>query len=137
MLPPFPLEIFYDGSCIVCSTEMQSYRKRNPGNRLRFVDISSADFQPEDFGKSREEFMAKMHVRDADGSFFTGVDAFLLIWQAYPTGSIYRLFGALVGLPGINLLTRGGYSLFARFRYLLPKNTTDCDSGSCNLNHRH
>jgi predicted DCC family thiol-disulfide oxidoreductase YuxK len=80
--------------------------------------------------------MAQMHVRDANGSFYTGVDAFMTIWQAYPSGSLYRMLSALVGLPGINLFTRLGYSVFARYRHLLPKRHQDCDSGTCNLNDR-
>ncbi len=131
----FPLEIFYDGSCIVCSAEMQSYRKRNPQNRLKFIDISAEDFHPEQYGKSLDEFMLKMHVRDATGNFTTGVDAFVTIWQAFPTGSVCRLFSALIGLPGINLLSRFGYSVFARYRHLLPKKTPECTSGTCNLKH--
>ena len=137
MAPAFPLEIFYDGSCLVCSSEIEHYRQRNPQQRLRFIDIRAADFLPSDYGKSQAEFMAKMHVRDQQGQFFSGVDAFLLIWQAYPSGSLYRLLGAVIGFPGINLLARGGYRVFARYRHLLPQKTNSCDSGSCNLNHPH
>ena len=135
MAPAFPLEIFYDGSCLVCSSEIDQYRKRNPLQRLRFIDIMGEDFQPLDYGKTQAEFLEKMHVRDSQGQFFSGVDAFLLIWQAYPSGSLYRLLGTFIGLPGVNLLARLGYKVFARYRYLLPKKTVSCESGSCNLNH--
>lgn len=137
MRPAFPLEIFYDGACLICATEIEHYRQHNPQQRLRFVDIRAADFQPSDYGKTHDEFMARMHVRDQQGQFYAGVEAFLLIWQAYPSGSVYRLLGAVIGLPGINLLARGGYRVFARYRHLLPKKTGACDSGSCNLNHPH
>lgn len=131
MATAFPLQIFYDGNCRVCSAEMDSYRARNPQNRLRFIDISSPDFCAEDFGRTRQQFMAQLHVRDADGVFTTGLDAFVSIWQAYPGGSHQRLLGALVGLPGIELCGRLGYRLFARYRHLLPKRSTDCETGSC------
>lgn len=133
MLPAFPLEIFYDGDCLVCATEIEHYRQRNPLQRLRFIDIRSADFQPADYGKTQDEFMARIHVRDQQGQFYTGVEAFLLIWQAYPGGSPYRLLAAVIGLPGINLLARGGYRIFARYRHLLPKKSSPCASDSCNL----
>lgn len=135
MAPAFPLKIFYDGSCLVCASEIAVYRRQNPQGRLIFVDISRDDFDAGAYGKELAAFMAQMHVRDAEGQFFTGVDAFLLIWQAYPVGSRYRLFGALLGLPGIKLLARFGYAVFARYRHLLPKRNVDCDSGTCNLNH--
>ncbi|HEY5672901.1 MAG TPA: DUF393 domain-containing protein [Malonomonas sp.] len=137
MAPAFPLEIFYDGSCRVCSSEIEHYRQRNPQQRLRFIDIRAAGFQPSDYGKSQAEFMARLHVRDQQGQFFSGVDAFLLIWQAYPSGSPYRWLGAVIGLPGINLLARGGYRVFARYRHLLPKKSVTCDDDSCNLNPPH
>lgn len=129
----FPLEIFYDGSCVVCSAEMETYRRKNPQNRLRFIDISAADFAAEKFGKSKADFMARLHVRDSSGDFATGIDAFSLIWQAYPSGSPCRLLSGLVGLPGINLLSRFGYSLFARNRHLLPKRKNDCETGTCKV----
>ncbi len=135
MAVTFPLEIFYDGSCKVCSSEIQAYRQRNPEKRLVFIDISNDDFQPQTYGKSLDEFMSRMHVRDGEGRFESGVEAFMLIWQAFPTGSPYRLLCALVGLPGINLLARGGYTLFARYRHLLPKNAAACEDDTCQLNH--
>ncbi len=136
MATAFPLEIFYDGSCIVCSTEIDVYRKRNPRQRLVFIDISAETFDAAAYGKEQADFMAQMHVRDSAGEFYTGVEAFRQIWRAYPSGSFYRILAKLLGLPGINFLTRCGYALFARYRHLLPKrNSRDCDSGQCNLNH--
>lgn len=131
----YPLEIFYDGSCIVCSTEMDYYRRRNPQQRLSFTDISSADFDADQYDRTLQQFMAEMHVRDADGRYYVAVDAFLALWGTFPSGSLYRLFGTLVSLPGIHLVTKMGYVLFARYRHLLPKRTTDCESDTCNLNH--
>lgn len=131
----YPLEIFYDGSCIVCSSEMEIYRRRNPEQRLSFIDISSNDFDAEQYGPSQQQFMAELHVRDAKGQFYTGVDAFLALWKAFPTGSLYRLIGGLVSLPGIHLAARMGYMLFARNRHRLPKREDSCESGTCNLKH--
>ena len=133
MLPAYPLEIFYDGNCLVCATEIDRYRRNNPQGRLAFIDIRAEDFQPPEFNRSREEFLSKLHVRDAQGNFFVGVDAFLHIWQAYPSGSLYRLLAAVVGLPGIRLLARGGYTIFARYRHLLPQRKQDCADGTCHL----
>ncbi len=133
MTSAYPLEIFYDGNCIVCSREIDHYRRNNPAGRLMFIDISDAGFAAEHYGKSRDEFMAKMHVRDVSGTFLAGVDAFLAIWQAYPSGSRYRLLAQLVSLPPITPMIRVGYALFARYRHLLPKRRGSCDSGACDL----
>lgn len=132
----FPLQIFYDGSCAVCSAEMESYKRKAPADRLLFVDISAADFNPDLYGKSLKQFMAELHVRDADGQFVTGVDAFIAIWQAFPAGSVWRIMAALAGLPGIHLIGRGGYRLFAQYRHLLPRRQHHCASDPCEGNHR-
>jgi len=120
---------------MVCSAEMETYRRRNPGKRLVFTDISSADFDADQYDRTLEQFMAELHVRDADGQYFTGVDAFLALWGAFPSGSLYRFFAAAISLPGIHLAARAGYYMFARYRHLLPKRTSECDSKNCNLNH--
>lgn len=132
----FPLQIFFDGSCAVCSAEMESYQRKNPENRLIFIDISADNFNPRLYEKSLGEFMAELHVRDATGHYTTGVDAFIAIWQAFPSGSIWRFSAALFGLPGIHSLGRGGYRVFARYRHLLPRRRQlECETGSCHRNH--
>lgn len=131
----YPLEIFYDGSCIVCATEMDYYRRRNPQQRLIFTDISTADFDAEQYGLTLQQFMAELHIRDADGRYFVGVDAFLALWGTFPSGSLYRLFGAAIALPGIHLAATVGYRLFARYRQLLPKHSADGETDTCNLKH--
>jgi predicted DCC family thiol-disulfide oxidoreductase YuxK len=135
MAVAFPLQIFFDGSCRVCSAEMESYRRKNPDDRLEFVDISDEHFNPDVYGKSLGDFMSELHVRDAQGNFTTGIDAFIAIWQAFPSGSVWRLAAAFCGLPGVYSLGRGGYRVFARWRHLLPRRRQDCEADSCSLNH--
>lgn len=117
----YPLTIFYDGSCRICEREMRVYRRSNPSRRLVFVNISHDDFVPEEYGKSMDDFAARLHVRDAQGNFSTGVDAFLVIWNAYPPGSFYPLLSRIVAFPPLLILARMGYALFARYRPRLPR----------------
>lgn len=134
VVPDFPLTIFYDGSCIVCSREMEVYRRKSHGDRLRFVDISAPDFVAEDYGRTLEQFMAQLHVRDASGRYYLGVDAFPAIWQALPDSG-YRWFAELIGIPGLHLLAVFGYKVFARLRRYLPKRRRECVDGSCHFGH--
>lgn len=113
-----PLTVFYDGACGVCSREMAHYRSI-ADQRLQFVDISAADFDGANYGKSTAEFQAMLHVRDAEGRYFAGVEAFRRLWESLPS-PFYPLLSGLVGLPGIHFAARTGYALFARFRHLLP-----------------
>jgi len=130
----FPLHVFYDGSCIVCSREMAHYRQVASEDLLLFTDASAADFDPSIYGLTREDFMAQLHVRDAQGRFLTGVDAFLALWEALP-GFPYRLLEHILSWPGMHFLAKAGYRVFARLRRYLPQNAA-CDDGQCGIGHR-
>lgn len=119
----YPLTIFYDGACGICSTEISYYRSI-ADQRVRFVNIAAVDFDAGAFGKTAKEFQEKLHARDADGHYFTGVEAFRQLWDALPS-PFYPLLSMFFGLPGINLAAHTAYAVFARFRHLLPANHTD------------
>ena len=127
----YPLTLFYDGACGVCSTEIRYYRSI-ADQRLKFVNIASADFDAEAFGKTIDEFQEKLHARDADGHYYAGVEAFRRLWEALPS-TFYPLLSSFVGLPGIHLSARAGYAVFARYRHLLPSSRAT----SCQVFNKH
>lgn len=118
----WPLTVFYDGGCPVCSRKIGRYRELCPGGRLRLVNIRAAGFAPPAEGPAREDFARLLHVRDAAGRWLVGVDALRAIWQAVPLRR-YRWLAAVLGWPGIAFLARIGYRLFAANRH--------CLAGSC------
>lgn len=122
----FPLTVFYDGGCPVCSREIGHYRRMAGGDKLIFVDISDPGFDPKRYGRTLEEFMTEMHAMDSSGSIYRGVDAFRALWQGLPV-SLYGELGGVLGLPGIHLLARIGYRIFARLRRFLPRVGKPCD----------
>jgi predicted DCC family thiol-disulfide oxidoreductase YuxK len=125
MQASYPLRVFYDGACGLCATEMSYYRSLSD-LRVKFVNIAAADFIAADFDKSLEDFQAQLQVRDAKGQYFVGVEAFRQLWKALPS-PFYPLLASFFGLPGINISARLGYTIFARFRHLLPSNhATSC-----------
>jgi len=127
----FPLQVFYDGSCLVCNREMQVYQRRESAGRLVFFDISASGFNVTEHGRTLEEFMKELHVRDAAGEFHTGISAFARIWSAFPESPLYSLLERGINLPGIRQGADLGYTAFARFRHLLPN--TSCHDGNCRL----
>jgi len=127
--PAWPLTVYYDGGCIVCATEIAHYRRLEHAGRLHFVDISAPGFRAEDHGLSLDQFRSRMQVRDAEGAFRSGVEAFVALWQALP-GKRYRKLAQLVQLPVLRKLAGWGYTLFARYRHLLPKRD-NCHDGRC------
>jgi predicted DCC family thiol-disulfide oxidoreductase YuxK len=126
--PPTPYLIFYDGDCIVCRREIAHYRRLETGDQLLYIDIASADFVAGDHGRAHSDFMGQMHLRDADGLWHLGVDAFTLIWQLLP-GWHWHLGARILRLPLIRDLAWWAYRLFARHRHLLPRR--NCASDSC------
>lgn len=130
----FPLLIFYDGSCSVCAKEIQHYNNKDRHDRLVLIDISEKSFDPAMYGRTREEFMAVMHVRDGDGYFFTGVDAFPVIWRALP-GKFFHILAFTLMLPGVHFLAEMGYALFARYRKVFFPPEKGCKNGQCGLGH--
>lgn len=121
------LIVFYDGACLVCSAEMEHYRRLDRAGRLAFVDIGAADFDPAAHGRNHSDFQTQLHVRTPDGRWLTAVDAFLALWEVLP-GRGYRLLRGLIGRPLLRPLADAGYRLFARNRRFLPRR--HCD-GTC------
>lgn len=129
--PVFPLQVFYDGSCSVCATEVERYGRKDRDGRLMLMDISAPGFDPAPFGISLADFMYQMHAIDRSGRVFRGVEAFWAIWQAFPIFSLPGVCGRLIMLPLVNPLARLCYGMFAAIRGYLPKRRRDCTSGSC------
>jgi predicted DCC family thiol-disulfide oxidoreductase YuxK len=129
----FPLRIFYDGACMICSEEMDHYRKMDRKGVLIPIDISAADFDPAATGVSRDQLMAKLHAIDAEGKVYTGVDAFQAIWLAFPESLLLGVVSAFIGLPLINPLSKAVYWGFARLRHFLPRWGERCSNGHCRV----
>lgn len=131
--PTFPITVFYDGSCSVCSAEIEHYRRKDHEGRLVLIDISAADFRPEPYRIDRQAFMHELHVIDRNGEVYRGIDSFRVIWQAFPASTLYGMLGTLITLPLVNPLARLCYKGFARFRRYLPGRNRDCANNSCGI----
>lgn len=133
--PDFPIRVFYDGSCIVCATEIEHYLRKDHGGRLIAVDISATDFNPGLFGIPLESFMYELHCIDQKGDIYRGIEAFWAIWQAFPSSSWFGLLGSIVTMPVVNPVARLIYKSFARIRKYLPKRHS-CSNGSCRIDRK-
>jgi predicted DCC family thiol-disulfide oxidoreductase YuxK len=125
------LSVYFDGACILCSREIEHYRKVDRAGALRLVDISDPQFRAETEGLDPVRVQKVMHVRREDGSFVTGVEAFREIWARIPR---YRWAAGLSRLPGVRQGLDLGYFCFATVRPWLPKRKRDsaaCESGVC------
>lgn len=125
------VEIFYDGKCVICSLEMDHYRGLKHAGRLKFVDISAADFTAQDFGLDPAEIQKVMHARDQNGELKTRMDAFIAIWEVLPG---YEFAVKLAKKPWLRPFLDLGYDGFVKIRPFLPrKKRAECDTGHCEI----
>ncbi len=75
--------------------------------------------------------MAKIHVRDSHGIFYTDVEGLMAILRAFPKRSLHRVLGRLASLPVVNRVARVGYMQFARNRHIFSRNKEECNDDSC------
>ncbi len=119
-----PLTVLYDGACPLCRREIGVYRgiqPLQPGAPVCFADVSDAALPlPATLppGVTREQLLARFHVRDRNGELLSGARAFLALWAALPGWRWLALVGRL---PGAGWVMERGYRLFLRLRPMLQR----------------
>lgn len=85
------------------------YRRQPGADDVRWVDLTrceAADLGPD---LTREDAMARLHLRRPDGTLVSGAAAFTELWQVLPRWAwLGRLMGSGMGL----LLLEAGYRVF-------------------------
>lgn len=112
-----PLTVLYDGACPLCRREIGLYRGLRSNSPVCFADVSdSAQSLPPD--TTREQLLARFHVRRGDGELLSGAQAFLALWAALPGWRWLALAGRL---PGAAWAMERSYLLFLRWRPALQR----------------
>lgn len=117
---PPPLTVLYDGACPLCRREIGIYRglkPLRPGSPVCYADVSDAAL-PLPPGTTREQLLARFHVRRRDGELLSGAQAFLALWAALPGWRWLALAGRVPGATG---LMEGCYRFFLRWRPALQR----------------
>ena len=135
---PPPLTVLYDGACPLCRREIGVYRGLQPlrsDSPVCFADVNDAAL-PLPPGTTREQLLARFHVRARDGQLLSGAQAFLALWAELPG---WRWLALLGRLPGVSGVMEFAYRRFLRWRPTLqrwaarldkpaPGRPDDCDS---------
>lgn len=118
--PVPPLTVLYDGACPLCRREIGIYRglrPLRPDSPVCFADVSDTALElPAD--TTREQLLARFHVRSRDGQLLNGAQAFLALWAALPGWRWLALVGRL---PGATWVMERSYRLFLRWRPALQR----------------
>lgn len=99
-----PADVYFNGDCPVCRTEMTHYARLCGENQaaLRFVDSMQ---QPSEFlqcGLRREHLERRLYLREADGRILSGMPALVYLWSRMPR---YRWLSRVFGLPVLEPLS--------------------------------
>lgn len=76
------VEVFFDGECPFCVSEMRLVARLDARGAVRLTDIAAPAFDPAPLGRTRAEVDAAMHARLSDGRVVTGVEAFRQLYAA-------------------------------------------------------
>lgn len=116
-----PLTVLYDGACPLCRREIGLYRGLRHDAPVCFADVSdTAVALPSALppGTTREQLLARFHVRDPQGRLLSGAQAFLALWSVLPG---WRWLAAAGRLPGAAWAMERCYRLFLRWRPVLQR----------------
>ena len=115
-----PVEVWMDGECSLCQTSRSWCEVRDDQDRLRFADFRS---QADDhLPVERSQLEGSMWIRNADGTLYSGFEAWRRIMSELP-GWGWLVW--LTGLPPMRWIGPKVYALIARNRHRLRAWTTD------------
>jgi predicted DCC family thiol-disulfide oxidoreductase YuxK len=112
------LQVFYDGSCGLCSAEMTALRELDHDDALALIDCSAADFDDTPYraeGMTRAAMLNALHARDILGDWHRGVDAIALLYATVGAPRLARLWAHPLTRP----LAQWFYPLVVRHRHAL------------------
>jgi predicted DCC family thiol-disulfide oxidoreductase YuxK len=131
----YPLELLYDGECPICRFDMAKLRQADRYGRLIFTDITEPGFDPEPYGATLEQLLAKMHARRHDGEMVEGAEVMRLALNA--VGLAWLV--APIRWPLFDCITEMSYRWFANNRIRLARRygsffnrlTPECGQACC------
>ena len=123
--------MLYDGKCPICRHEIEWLRAKNKQGKLGLLDITSEDFNPENYGISFAELMAEIHGVYPDGRLVKGIEVFCASYQAVGLGWLVAPMQWRLLRPMFDFL----YSLFAKHRLRLGRllGGQACDNEHCRI----
>ena len=116
--PPAKPTVYFDGACPVCRREIAVYQRGAGADAVCWVDASACP--PDALGGDlpRDQALARLHLRQADGRLVHGPAAFLAMWQALPQHPRLARLAHLLDRPSIVRLLDVAYTAFLRLRRL-------------------
>jgi uncharacterized protein (TIGR01777 family) len=103
-----PTEVYFNGDCPVCRTEMTHYANLCAASQptLRFIDSMKWPNEFVECGLRREHLERRVYLRDAAGRIISGMPALVHLWSKMPG---YRWLSRLLTLPLLKTISTLAY----------------------------
>ena len=121
-MPNQNIKVYFDGLCVVCSKEIEQYKKMKGAEKINFIDIADPSFDCALEGLDPFAINKELHSKDAEGKIHVGVDTFILIWS-----NIDKLnwLAKLAQTSIVNFILQKNYILFTKIRPYLPRKSCE------------
>lgn len=80
--------LFYDGNCPLCAKEITLLRRLKDSS-LELIDIHSHEYGTLTVSKTDIELLSVLHLKQADNTWKTGVDASVTAWSHTSYGWLF------------------------------------------------
>ena len=107
------VNMLYDSECPLSMHEIRFLEKRDKKGLVKFTDISSPDYKPEDNGDvDYETGMKKIYAVLDTGEIVSGVAVFRHVYSAVGLGWVWHV----TTWPGVSWLAERAYDVWAGWR---------------------
>ena len=91
-------DIYYNGECPVCRTEMEHYAEvcARARPQLHFIDSTRQPNELASYGLRREHLESRVYIRDRRGNILSGMPAIVALWTRMPG---HKWLARLFSLP--------------------------------------
>ena len=109
-----PVEVYYNSACPVCKAGISAQQGKMSACNVQWKDVHSESEARKELPVELEKVRERLHVRDKDGRWQVGIDAFIALWSKSPT---QKWKARLLSLAIIRPVARLAYNVFARVLY--------------------
>lgn len=120
--------IFYDGSCPLCSKEINHYQRLDYKQKVEWLDLTTNTDRLAAYGIEYTTAMARLHGIDASGTQVSGVAAFLLIWDNL---NYYHYLAEIIRVLMLEKPLEIVYQRFAKWRF--KRQSAEQCEGNCRI----
>lgn len=113
----YPLTVYYDGACKLCSSEIDNIAARDHADRLVLLDCNTPSFDYAELGVPKSVMLNEIHARNYAGTWLRGVDVFIAMYHAVDLGFVARL----IAHPIVKPRAMAFYPWLVRNRYWLSR----------------